>query len=75
MSRTPCFSSFFGIGNWPHSGMPGAPTGPACCSTITRIGVDVERLVVDARGHVGVVLEHDRAARDASAGALPSRPA
>ena len=21
MSRTPCFSSFCGIGNWPHSGM------------------------------------------------------
>ena len=24
MSRTPCFSSFFGIGSMPHSGMPGA---------------------------------------------------
>ena len=23
MSRTPCCSSFFGIGSWPHSGMPG----------------------------------------------------
>ena len=39
MSRTPFFSSFCGIGNWPHSGMPGAPTGPAFCSTITESAV------------------------------------
>ncbi|MNC89761.1 hypothetical protein D3C83_57460 [compost metagenome] len=36
MSRTPFFSSFFGIGNWPHSGMPGAPSGPAFCITSTE---------------------------------------
>ena len=36
MSRTPCCSSFFGIGSWPHSGMPGAPCGPACFSTSTE---------------------------------------
>jgi hypothetical protein len=35
MSRTPSLSSFCGIGNCPHSGMPGAPCGPALCSTIT----------------------------------------
>ncbi len=36
MSRTPCFRSFFGIGSCPHSGMPGAPRGPAFCSTMTE---------------------------------------
>ena len=35
MSRTPWASSFFGIGRLPHSGMPGAPTGPALRSTST----------------------------------------
>lgn len=25
-----------GIGNWPHSGMPGPPCGPAFCSTSTE---------------------------------------
>jgi hypothetical protein len=39
MSRTPCARSFFGIGNWPHSGMPGAPCGPAFCSTSTESAV------------------------------------
>jgi hypothetical protein len=29
MSRMPCMISFFGIGSCPHSGIPGAPTGPA----------------------------------------------
>ena len=28
-SVTPCFRSFAGIGRCPHSGIPGAPTGPA----------------------------------------------
>ncbi|CFW45267.1 Uncharacterised protein [Bordetella pertussis] len=36
MSRTPCLSSFCGMGSWPHSGMPGAPCGPAFCSTMTE---------------------------------------
>jgi hypothetical protein len=39
MSRTPCFSSFFGIGSWPHSGMPGPPCGPAFCRTSTESAV------------------------------------
>ena len=56
-------SSFFGIGSWPHSGMPGAPSGPAFCSTSTESGVDGERRIVDARRHVVVVGEHDGAAR------------
>src|SRR6516164_622448 len=29
MSRTPCLTSFVGIGSIPHSGMPGPPCGPA----------------------------------------------
>ena len=60
MSRTPVASSFFGIGSWPHSGMPGAPSGPACFSTSTESVVTVERGIVDARRHVVVVGEHDR---------------
>ena len=36
MSRTPFSSSFLGIGSWPHSGMPGAPCGPALLSTSTE---------------------------------------
>ena len=32
----PCRSSFFGIGSLPHSGMPGAPCGPALGSTSTE---------------------------------------
>ena len=32
---TPVFRSLAGIGRWPHSGMPGPPTGPAFRSTIT----------------------------------------
>ena len=59
MSRTPCASSFFGIGSWPHSGMPGAPSGPAFCSTSTESFVDRQRGIVDARRHVVVVGEHD----------------
>ena len=35
-SETPCSRSFAGIGRWPHSGIPGAPTGPALRSTITE---------------------------------------
>ena len=36
MSRTPWASSFFGIGTWPHSGMPGPPRGPELRSTSTE---------------------------------------
>ena len=39
MSRTPCFTSFFGMGSMPHSGMPGPPKGPALRSTRTVSGV------------------------------------
>jgi hypothetical protein len=39
MSRSPIFSSFFGIGSMPHSGMPGPPCGPALRSTSTLSGV------------------------------------
>ena len=75
MSRTPCASSFFGIGSWPHSGMPGAPSGPASCSTSTESVVTVKRGIVDARGHVVVVVEHDRRARVLAAGAARPRRA
>ena len=63
MSRTPCFSSFFGIGSWPHSGMPGRAVRAGVLQHQHRVRVDVEVRVVDARGHVVVVLEHHRAAR------------
>ena len=36
MSRIPFSRIFFGIGSCPHSGMPGAPCGPALRSTITE---------------------------------------
>ena len=62
MSRTPCFSNFFGIGSMPHSGMPGPPCGPAVWSTSTLSGVDVELRVVEPGVHVVVVLEHHRRA-------------
>ena len=39
MSRTPCSRIFFGIGSCPHSGIPGAPCGPADCNTITESAV------------------------------------
>ena len=35
MSRWPCFTSFFGMGSIPHSGIPGPPSGPALRSTMT----------------------------------------
>jgi len=37
MSLTPCLSRRAGIGAAPHSGMPGAPLGPACLSTSTEV--------------------------------------
>src|SRR5215472_13052851 len=39
LSRTPALRSFFGIGSWPHSGMPGPPFGPPFLSTKTWSGV------------------------------------
>ena len=74
MSRTPCFSSFFGIGSWPHSGMPGPPSGPALLQHQHRVLVDRQRRVVDARRHVVVVVEHHRRAGvPAAAAARPRR--
>ncbi len=63
MSRTPCARSFFGIGSCPHSGMPGAPSGPALLEHEHRRGVHVEIRIVDARRHVVVALEDDGASR------------
>ena len=62
MSRTPCSSSFLGIGSMPHSGMPGPPRGPALRRTRTESGVTSNVWVVDAGVHVVVVLEDDRGA-------------
>ena len=62
MSRTPCFTSFFGIGSMPHSGMPGPPFGPAFFSTSTWSARDVEIVALDLARHVVVVLERDRLA-------------
>jgi len=61
MSRTPAPSSFFGIGSWPHSGMPGAPCGRHFAARYA-VGVDRKQGIVDARRHVVVVAEHYRAA-------------
>ena len=38
MSVTPARSSRVGMGRWPDSGMPGAPTGPPFCRTSTSSG-------------------------------------
>ena len=59
MSRTPCASSFFGIGSMPHSGMPGPPSGPACCSTSTESAVTGSAGSSIRAVHVVVVAEHD----------------
>ena len=60
MSETPFASSLAGIGRWPHSGIPGAPTGPAFRSTITLEASQSSSGVVDARGEVVDVVEHER---------------
>ena len=62
MSRTPAFSSFFGIGSMPHSGMPGPPLGPAFLSTRTWSGVTSRSSRSISRRHVVVVLERQRRA-------------
>ena len=62
MSRTPALSSFFGIGSWPHSGMPGPPFGPPFLSTRTWSGVTSRSSRSTSRRHVVVVLERDRLA-------------
>ncbi len=62
MSRTPCFTSFFGIGSMPHSGMPGPPCGPAVLQHQHVIGGDVEIVALDSRAMCVVVLEHQRRA-------------
>ena len=56
----PARSSFFGIGSCPHSGIPGAPCGPAFFNTSTEFSSTIEVGIVDPGGHVVVVLEHHR---------------
>ena len=79
MSRTPCASSFLGIGSMPHSGMPGPPSGPAFCSTSTESGVTGSVRIVDPRFEVVVVAEDDgrpgvaAAAADRDGGVLDDR--
>ena len=60
MSRTPCLSSFLGIGSMPHSGMPGPPTGPAFCSTSTWSARHLEIVAIDPFRHLVVVAEDQR---------------
>ena len=62
MSSTPAAASRAGIGTWPHSGMPGTPTGPAPPSTSTLSPVTSSVGVVDALAHLVVGREHDRRA-------------
>ena len=69
MSVTPACRSLAGIGRCPHSGIPGAPTGPAFRSTITESASMSSVGVVDARRQVVDVLEDDRAALRGEAGA------
>jgi len=51
MSFTPALRSRAGIGAAPHSGIPGAPLGPAFCSTSTefssigRAGSSIRRAI------------------------------
>ncbi len=56
MSRTPFFSSFFGIGSWPHSGMPGRAVRPGVLHDEHRVLVHLEIVGVDARPQVVVVV-------------------
>ena len=58
-SLTPSLRSFAGIGRCPHSGMPGAPIGPAFRSTITLDASQSRPGIVDARGEIVDVLEDD----------------
>ena len=60
MSRTPCFSSFFGIGSMPHSGMPGPPMRPGVAQHEHVVRRDVEVVVVDRRLHRRIVVEDER---------------
>ena len=62
MSRTPAFTSFFGIGSMPHSGMPGPPWGPAFLSTMTWSGVTSRSSRSISFFIVGVALEDERRA-------------
>ena len=62
MSRTPCFTSFFGIGSMPHSGMPGPPCGPGIAQDQHSVGGDVEIVAVDRFLHRRIVVEHQRRA-------------
>ena len=59
MSRTPSRSSFLGMGSMPHSGMPGAPIGPAPRSTSTLSAVTSSAGSSMRGGHVVIAVEHD----------------
>ena len=53
MSRTPCFSSFCGIGTMPHSGMPGAALRAGIAQHDHVVLGDVGVLVVEHLFSVG----------------------
>ena len=57
MSRTPASSNRLGIGNIPHSGIPGPPTGPRPLEHQHRVRADRQVRVVDPGMKVGLVLE------------------
>ena len=59
MSRTPCLTSFFGIGSIPHSGMPGRRADPRCAGRARGSRSRRDRRV-DARLEIGVVVEDQR---------------
>ena len=60
MSRTPCRSSFFGIGSMPHSGMPGPPDRAGIAQDHDMIRRNVEVGIVHRFVHLVVAVEHER---------------
>ena len=61
MSFTPALSKRAGIGAAPHSGMPGAPLGPAFCSTSTEFSsIGIAGSSMRSR-HLFVIVEDHRA--------------
>ena len=51
------------MGNIPHSGIPGPPSGPACCSTSTDSLLTGSDRIVDSRRQIVVVAKHDGRSR------------
>ena len=62
MSRTPCSSSFCGIGTAPHSGIPGRADRAAAAQDEDRVGGDLELGVVDPGDEVVDPVEDERRA-------------